>query len=410
MTLEIPDSLRREWEIIHRGTAEVLPGEELLAKLHRSREQNRPMRIKYGADPSAPDLHLGHMVPIRKLKQFQDLGHQVVFIIGDFTAQIGDPTGVSQTRPQLSREQVEENATTYLEQIYKVLDRERTEVRYNSEWLAPLTSRDVIELSAKYTLARMLERDDFHQRFDGERAIYIHELLYPLYQGYDSIKVEADLELGGTDQKFNFMVARELQRAYGQEPQIVLTTPILVGLDGEKKMSKSLGNYIGITESPKEMFGKTMAMPDEPMFEYFALVLDYEDERIEQMRGDLGAARLHPRDLKARLACEIVALFHDEPTAEAEAAEFDRVFRDRQAPEDADAVDVPCPGGSIEIMDLLLAVGLAQSRREAKRLIQGGGVDIDGLRCDHIRTTVEPGEHLLKVGKHRFRKVRVGRD
>jgi len=407
MTLRIPDSLKREWEIIHQGTAEVLPEEELLEKLIESHENNRPLRVKYGADPSAPDLHLGHMVPVRKLKQFQDLGHQVVFIIGDFTAQIGDPSGQSQTRPQLSREQVEQNAATYLDQIYKVLDPDRTEVVYNSSWLAPLTARDVIELAAKYTVARMLERDDFHARYSSGRPIYIHELLYPLYQGYDSIAVRADIEIGGTDQKFNFVVARELQRAYGQSPQIVLTMPILVGLDGEKKMSKSLGNYIGITEPPNEMFGKTMSLPDEVMLDYFALVLNYDDEQIAQLRSGLAEGRLHPRDLKAQLAREIVAMFHDEGVAGRAAEEFERVFRQRQAPRDVEEVELRAEAPGLALADLLVAAGLAPSKREAKRLVLGGGVDVDGRRCDDPKAPIGAGEHLVKVGKHRFRRVKV---
>jgi len=410
MPLEIPEQLREEWELIHRGTAEVLPEEELLAKLIESHEKGRPLRVKYGADPSAPDLHLGHMVPIGKLRQIQDLGHQIVFIIGDFTAQIGDPSGQSLTRPQLSPEQVAANAKTYLDQIYKVLDRDRTEVVYNSSWLSQLTSRNVIELAAKYTVARMLERDDFQQRFRSERAIYIHELLYPLYQSYDSIVVRSDIEVGGTDQKFNFVVARELQRAYGQAPQIVLTTPLLVGLDGEKKMSKSLGNSIGITEAARDMFGKTMSLADSVMLDYFALVLHYDDQQLAALHQELADGRIHPREAKARLAREIVTMFHDAPSAEAAAAEFDRVFRERQAPEDIETVTVRIKGKMIAIMDLLVSAGLVESRREAKRLVLAGGVDIDGLRCDHFQTTVEPGEHILKVGKHRFRKVLVSRE
>jgi tyrosyl-tRNA synthetase len=410
MPLEIPESLRREWEVIHRGTAEVLPDEELLAKLIEAHEQGRPLRIKYGADPSAPDLHLGHMVPVGKLRQLQDLGHQIVFIIGDFTARIGDPSGQSVTRPQLSAEQVATNAATYLEQIYKVLDRDRTEVVYNSAWLGKLTGRDVIELAAKYTLARMLERDDFALRFQSERAIYIHELLYPLYQGYDSIVVRSDVEVGGTDQKFNFVVARELQRAYGQSPQIVLTTPLLVGLDGQKKMSKSLGNYIGITEPPRDMFGKTMSLADTVMLDYFALVLHYGDSRIAELRAGLADGRIHPREAKARLAREIVEMFHRAEAAQAAAEEFDRVFRERQAPAEVEAVTVRAEGTQMVITDLLVAAGLVDSRREAKRLVIAGAVDVDGLRCDHFQTTVERGEHLVKVGKHRFRKVLVSGD
>ncbi|MCX8035880.1 MAG: tyrosine--tRNA ligase [Candidatus Sumerlaeia bacterium] len=411
MPLEIPQSLRREWAIIHRGTAEVLPEEELLAKLIVAREQGRPLRVKYGADPSAPDLHLGHMVPIGKLRELQDLGHQIVFIIGDFTAQIGDPSGQSATRPQLSPEQVAENAKTYLDQIYRVLDREKTEVVYNSAWLGKLTARDTIGLAAKYTVARMLERDDFHKRFAEERPIFIHELLYPLYQGYDSIVVRADIEAGGTDQKFNFVVARELQRAWGQEPQIVLTTPLLVGLDGVKKMSKSLGNYIGITEPPREMFGKTMSLADSVMLDYFALVLQYDEGQVAELRAALESGALHPREAKARLAREIVARFYDAAAADAAAAEFDRVFRERQAPEELPTMRLRSEtGAALPILDVLLAAGLAESRREAKRLIAAGGVDLDGLRCDHLRTTVEPGEHLLKVGKHRFCKVVVTTD
>jgi len=410
MPLDIPDSLQREWEIIHRGTAEVLPDEELLAKLVESRRTGRPLRVKYGADPSAPDLHLGHMVPIGKLRQLQDLGHQIVFIIGDFTAQIGDPSGQSATRPQLSPEQVAANAATYLEQIYRALDRDRTEVVYNSSWLGKLTGREVIELAAKYTLARMLERDDFALRFRSERAIYIHELLYPLYQGYDSIVVRADIEVGGTDQKFNLAVARELQRAYGQSPQIVLTTPLLVGLDGQKKMSKSLGNYIGITEPPREMFGKTMSLADTVMLDYFALVLHYDDGRIAELRAGLADGRLHPREAKARLAAEIVETFHSAGAAQAAAEEFDRVFRERQAPDDVKTVTVRAEGRLTVITDLLVAAGLAESRREAKRLVMAGAVDVDGLRCDQFQMTVERGEHLVKVGKHRFRKVLVAGD
>jgi len=410
MTVEIPQALRREWEIIHRGTDEVFPDDELLAKLIESGKQGRPLRVKYGADPSAPDLHLGHMVPIRKLKHFQDLGHQVVFIIGDFTAQIGDPSGQSQTRPQLSREQVEANAATYLEQIYRLLDRHRTEVVYNSSWLAPLNAREVIELAAKYTLARMLERDDFQARFTSQRPIYIHELLYPLYQGFDSIAVKADIEIGGTDQKFNLVVARELQRAYGQSPQIVLTTPLLVGLDGQKKMSKSLGNYIGITEPPRDMFGKTMSLADEVMADYFALVLHYDDAQIQELRRGMAEGGLHPREVKARLAREIVEAFHDRSSAALAAEEFDRVFRERQSPEDIETVTVHSKSGPMVVLDVLVAAGLAESRREAKRLILAGGVDVDGLRCGHHAATVEPGEHMLKVGKYRFRKVLVARD
>ena len=405
MTLEVPDHLREEWDIIHSGTAEVLPSDELLARLLAAREQKRPLRIKYGADPSAPDLHLGHMAPIRKLRQFQDLGHQVVFIIGDFTAMIGDPSGVSQTRPQLSPEQVQANAATYLEQIYRVLDREKTEVVYNSTWLGRLSSREVIELSAKYTVARMLERDDFAQRFAAERPIYVHELLYPLYQGYDSIVVRADLELGGTDQKFNFMVARELQRAWDQPPQIVLTTPLLVGLDGTKKMSKSLGNYIGITESPRQMFGKVMSLPDETMFDYFAILLHEPLDHVARLRAGVHEGAIHPRELKGQLAQQIVTLFHGPKAAAQAAEEFVRIFREGQAPEKIETVTLDTGGEPIHVHDLLVGLGMEISKREAKRLVQSGAVDVDGRRCDRPEDAVGPGEHLVKVGKHRFKRV-----
>jgi len=370
----------RQLEILKMGTVEILPEDDLGIRIQRSLDSNKPLRIKYGADPSAPDLHLGHVVPIRKLRQFQDLGHQVVFIVGDFTAMIGDPSGKSETRRRLSREEVEANAETYFDQVYMLLDREKTEIHHNSDWLSKLSLTEVIELAAKYTVARMLERDDFEKRYKSGQAIYVHEFLYPLVQAYDSVAIRADVELGGTDQKFNFLLAREIQREMGQEPQVMLTMPLLVGLDGVKKMSKSLGNYIGITEPPQEIFGKTMSISDEQMVSYLGLVLSYTEEAVKDLENRMQSGDLHPRDLKARIARELVAAFHNEQAATDATEHFDRVFRERELPEDIREMEIRLPEGEKDlwIAEALVQAELADSNRKARKAIGEGSVRCDG--------------------------------
>src|ERR1700687_1338904 len=332
MTLAKFKPVEEQLAYLKKGVAEIIPEAELKAKLENSPKSGKPLRVKLGVDPTAPDLHLGHTVGLRKLKHFQDLGHTAIFLIGDFTAMVGDPTGVSETRPPLTREQVDANAKTYLEQVYKILNRENTEVRYNSEWLGKLTGQEMIHLCARYRLARMLEREDFRSRLAGNLPISIHELLYPLLQAYDSVALEADVELGATEQKFNLLMGREIQREYGQPSQVALTMPILVGLDGQRKMSKSLGNYVGITEAPSQMFGKLMSISDHMMWPYFDLVTDHTPEEIAALAAKVKSGATHPMDAKMSLAQEIIAGFHGAAAAEKAAAEFQRVYRDRQAP------------------------------------------------------------------------------
>src|SRR5450432_3291966 len=319
---------------LKKGTAEIIREEELKAKLEKSLKTGKPLRIKLGVDPTAPDIHLGHTVVIRKLKHFQDLGHTAVFLIGDFTALVGDPTGQSETRPPLSREQVNANTKTYLEQVFKILDRDKTEVRYNSEWLDKLSSYDIVRLCAKYRVARMLEREDFHTRLTNQQPISMHELLYPLIVAYDSVVLEADVELGATEQKFNLLMGREIQREYGQESQVCMTMPILVGLDGQRKMSKSLGNYIVITESPNEIFGKIMSVPDDLMWSYYDLLTDRTPEQIAALKQEVASAAAHPMDVKMRLAEEVIAGFHTPEAGRKASESFQRVFRERLAPDD----------------------------------------------------------------------------
>ncbi len=395
-------SIEEELRIIKKNVVDLLPEDEMVEKLKRSRQTGRPLRVKMGADPTRPDLHLGHYVALRKLKDFQDLGHKVVFIIGDFTGMIGDPSGRSKTRPRLTPEEVKANAVTYFEQVGKVLDLDKIEVRYNSEWLGKLTAKDVIELAATYTVSRMLERDDFAKRFKNEIPIYIHEMLYPLFQAYDSYAIEADVEVGGTDQTFNFLVGREVQRAFGQEPQVILTVPLLEGTDGKQKMSKSLDNYIGISEPPNEMYGKVMSIPDELVVKYFKLVLYYDEEQLAEIEREM---KERPRDTKARLAFEIVKLFHSESAARAAAEEFDRVFREKQAPSEMPEFVVPADGENI--VELLVRIGFASSKSEARRLVTQGGVRIDGERATNIEAVIKPKAEgsILKVGKRRFARL-----
>jgi tyrosyl-tRNA synthetase len=406
--LVIPDSIREEWEILTSGTVECLPAEELRDKLVEAKKTGRPLRIKLGADPSAPDLHLGHTVQLNKLRQFQRLGHQVVFIVGDFTASIGDPTGRNEARPALSCEAIAQNAKTYLDQIFKILDPAKTEVVRNSDWLAPMRFADVVRLASQHTVARMLERDDFSKRYADGRPIFIHEFLYPLVQGYDSVVVRADVEIGGTDQKFNLLVGRELMREAGMAPQCIMTLPLLVGLDGVDKMSKSKGNYIGIGEAPGEIFGKAMSAPDSQMRDYLALTLGYREAEADRMLREVEAGALHPRDLKARIAAELVERYHGAAAA-AEAREgFDRLFRQKEIPDAIEEATLALgEDGTLGVLAMLTQAGLTSSNGEARRLIAGGGVKLDGEKLDDALVALDAGEYLVQVGKRRFKRIRL---
>jgi tyrosyl-tRNA synthetase len=393
---------------LRKGAAEIIREEDLRAKLEASAKAGKPLRVKLGVDPTAPDLHLGHTVVLRKLKHFQDLGHTAIFLVGDFTAMVGDPTGQSETRPPLTREQVDANAKTYLEQVYKILNKENTEVRYNSEWLGKLTGHDMIRLCAHYRLARMLEREDFRSRLAGNLPISMHELLYPLLQAYDSVALEVDVELGATEQKFNLLVGREIQREYGQPSQVALTMPILVGLDGQRKMSKSLGNYVGITEPPSEMFGKIMSISDEMMWPYFDLVTDHTPEEIAALAAKVKSGATHPMDTKMALAQEIIVGFHDAAAAEKAAAEFRTVYRERGAPSEVPTHSIS--PGTYKLLALLTQAGLTNSRSDAERLIRGNAVEIDGEVVDAMNKTLilHAGESLLlRAGKKKFLRIVV---
>ncbi len=384
--------------LVKRGAVELIDEAELRKKL----QSGRRLRIKLGLDPTAPDLHLGHTVVINKLRHFQELGHQVQFLIGDFTGMIGDPTGRNQTRPPLSREQILANAETYKEQVFKILDRDKTEVLFNSTWSNALGADGMIRLASRYTLARLLERDDFSRRYKERQPIAVHELLYPLMQGYDSVAMKSDIELGGTDQKFNLLVGRELQKDYGQEPQCILTMPLLEGLDGHDKMSKSLGNYVGIAEPPQEIFGKLMSISDELMWRYIELLSFAPLATIRTWKKD------HPRDVKARFAHEIVARFHGAAAAEGAQAEFESRFRRGEMPADIAEVSVKSPPAGLALPQVLRLSGLAASASEAARAIEQGGVRIDGERAVDRALRLTPGRtYTLQLGKRRFVKVRV---
>ena len=390
--------IEEQLRIIKKNTVDLLPEEELLEKLRKK----KVLRIKYGADPSRPDLHLGHYVCLKKLKDLQTLGHRIIFIVGDFTAMIGDPSGRSKTRPRLTEEEVKENAKTYFDQVFKVLDEKLTEVRYNSEWLAPLRARDVVELAATYTVARMLERDDFEKRFKNGVPISIHEFLYPLFQGYDSYAIKADVEVGGTDQKFNFMVGREVQKAFGQEPQVILTVPLIEGTDGKLKMSKSYDNYIGITEPPNQIYGKVMSIPDELVVKYYKLVLYYDDVELKKVEEGM---KERPRDTKAKLAYEIVKLFWSQEDARRAEEEFNRVFREKGVPDEIPEYKITEKG--IWIVELLANSGLVSSRSEARRLIKQRAVKLDDVVIDDESEIIklESKEAILRVGKRKFLKL-----
>jgi tyrosyl-tRNA synthetase len=393
--------------LLKKGTVDCIPEAELRRKLERSAKTGVPLRVKAGFDPTAPDIHLGHTVLIRKMRHFQQLGHQVIFLIGDFTGMIGDPSGRSATRPALTREQIDENAETYKQQIFKLLDRERTEIRFNNEWFSKFTADELVRLAGKATVAQLLERDDFKKRFQAQAPISLHELLYALAQGYDSVALEADVELGGTDQKFNLLMARQVQQAYGvKEPQLIMTTPLLEGLDGVQKMSKSLGNYIGITESPRDIFGKVMSISDELMWRYYELLTDESLTDITGLKAAVERGERHPRDLKAELARRIVADFHSQAEAEEASREFDQLFRDRQRPSDVHTIEKPA--GAIRLVKLLAAEGLAASVGEAQRLVAQGGVRVNDERVSDVKLEVgsQPGdEALIQVGSRKFLRV-----
>ena len=391
-------SIEEAIQTIRRGAVELIVEEELAKKLARRRK----LRVKLGLDPTAPDLHLGHTVVINKLRDFQQLGHQVQFLIGDFTGMIGDPTGKNQTRPPLTREEIERNAKTYQEQVFKILDPGKTEVLYNSQWSDKLGAEGIIRLAAKYTVSQLLERDDFSRRFATEKPIALHELLYPLMQGYDSVAMKADVELGGTDQKFNLLVGRELQKQYGQEPQCILTMPLLEGLDGKEKMSKSLGNYVGIAEPPQEIFGKLMSISDDLMWRYVELLSFEPPATIAQWKKD------HPREVKARFAKEIVARFHSREAATRAEEDFESRFREGEMPSEMPELRLSAPVGGIAIVQLLKLANLTPSTSEAQRMIEQGGVKLDGERVSDKALKIPAGRTVIaQVGKRKFARITV---
>ncbi len=401
-------TLNEHLEILTKGAVDVIPVEELKSKLEKAAATGRKLRVKLGADPTAPDLHLGHSVVIRKMKAFQDLGHDVIFLIGDFTGLIGDPTGRNTTRPPLTREQINTNAETYKTQIFKLLDPEKTIIEFNANWMGQFTPFDFIRLTAKVTLAQMLERDEFQKRYSGGIPISVHELLYPLVQGYDSVALKADVELGGTDQKFNLLMAREIQRAYGMEPQVILTTPLLEGLDGVEKMSKSKGNYIGITESPDDIYGKTMSITDALMWRYYELLTDLTPAQVAQLKTDVESGAKHPRDAKSELAKKLVADFHSRAEADRAEAEFIRRFREHQAPTDLETRVLQSGGAKLKLVDLLVQTDLAPSKAEARRLISQGGVKVNGEKIAEAAYEIETAsvrEAQLQVGRLKFLKI-----
>lgn len=392
-------------EILSRGAVELISKDDLEKKLIRSAVEGRPLKIKAGFDPTAPDLHLGHTVLIQKLKHFQEMGHEILFLIGDFTGMIGDPTGKSATRKALSREDVERNAETYKEQIFKILDPDKTRIVFNSSWLDKLSSREFVKLAAQLTVARMLERDDFKKRFAGQQPISIHEFLYPLMQGYDSVALKADVEIGGTDQLFNLLMGRELQRTYGQEPQVVITMPLLEGLDGVNKMSKSLGNYIGITDSPDDIYGKILSIPDEIMFRYYELLSDLTLPEIEVLRRDMDKGAAHPKEIKMRLARELTARYYDDEAARQAEENFQRVFKSHGLPDDIPEREMAA-GADIWLPRLLADCGLVKGTGEGRRMIKQNAVSLDGKKTGDVEYQVAAaGEILLQVGKRRFCKV-----
>jgi len=400
-------NIEEQIQFLKKGTVDCIPEEELKRKLERSQKTGEPLRVKAGFDPTAPDIHIGHTVLIRKMRHFQQLGHQVIFLIGDITGLIGDPSGRSATRPALTPEQIRENAETYKQQIFKLLDPDLTELRFNSEWFSNFSGVDFIRMAAKATVAQLLEREDFRKRFESGMPISMHELLYSIAQGYDSVALKADVELGGTDQKLNLLMARQIQQGYGiKEPQLIMTTPLLEGLDGVQKMSKSLGNYIGITEPPREIFGKIMSISDDLMWRYYELLTDLSPVEIRALRESAARGERNPRDIKAELGRRIIADFHSAAAAEDASNEFDRMFREHQAPTDIPRVERAAE--ATKLVKLLAAEGLASSVAEAQRLIAQGSVRVDGERVGDVKYELGPAsgqEMLIQVGKRRFLRV-----
>lgn len=401
-------SVNEQMDLIRAGAIDLLPEDELVRKIEKSIKTNKPMRVKLGADPSRPDLHIGHAVVLNKMRQFQDLGHRAVLIIGDFTAMIGDPTGKSKTRPQLTIEETKINGQSYLEQATIVLQKDNLEVLYNSQWLGKMTFSDVILLASKYTVAQLLERDDFSKRFKSNTPISVHELLYPLAQAMDSVFVESDIELGGTDQKFNLIVGREVQKAYGKEPQCILTMPLLEGTDGVEKMSKSLDNYIAITDTPREMFGKMMSIPDNMIARYTQYATFEHEEKVKLLEAGLADGSIHPRNAKVDAAMKLVEIYHSKDEAKAALEEFERIFKNKELPDVVDEFELDCGGNEVNIMDMLVSSSLAPSKKEAKRLIEQGGVMVDNEKVMDAFAKIDISQkRLVKVGKRKFLYIKA---
>ena len=396
-------SLNEQMDLIRRGVSEIIPEEELARKIEKSIKTSKRLKIKLGCDPSRPDLHLGHSVVLRKLRQFQDLGHKAILIVGDFTGMIGDPSGKSKTRPSLSLEETRKNGESYFEQARKILSDNNVQMIYNSEWLGKMSFADVIKLASKYTVSQMLEREDFHARFDKEEPISVHEFLYPLAQAMDSVAIDCDVELGGTDQKFNLLVGRAIQREYGKEPQVILTMPILPGTDGVEKMSKSLDNYIGINEPAREIYGKTLSIPDKLMYDFFVLATNTQNSELSGIKALIGS---NPREAKRRLARDLVALYHDTEAAHSAEAEFDRIFIKKDMPDEVEEMKYGTRGSSINILQLLAETKLAPSKSEARRLVEQGGVTVNNEKIGDAKTILTlSGETIIKVGKRKFLKI-----
>lgn len=393
---------------IRRGVSEIIPEDELVKKIEKSLKTNTPLNVKLGCDPSRPDLHIGHSVVLRKLAQFQELGHQAILIIGDFTGMIGDPTGRNATRPALTLEETRKNGESYYAQASKILHPEKTKMVYNSTWLGKMSFEDVIKLSSYYTVARMIERDDFTKRFKAGEPISIHEFLYPLAQGMDSVAIKSDVELGGTDQKFNLLVGRDLQREFGQEPQVILTMPLLVGTDGVEKMSKSYGNYIGVSDSPSEIFGKTLSIPDALIYTYYELATDISGAGLADIKAQLANPEINPRNIKRALGKQLVTMYHDAVAANQAEEAFDKLFIKKEIPDDIETVPYTPEAETISFLDLLMSCQLAPSKSEARRLIQQGGASLDGQKITDPNTIISfQAEHIIKIGKRKFLKLIV---
>ncbi len=411
---ELKKEFEHQWQIISRGAVEIIPEDEFKAKVIRSIKENKPLRVKQGFDPTAPDIHLGHTVGIRKLKQFQDLGHRIVLIVGDYTGLVGDPSGRSETRPMLSYEELMANSETYQKQFFKILDKSRTEIHYNGEWFKEMEFIKYMHLATKFTVARLLERDDFAKRFKNGIPISVHELFYPLMQAYDSVAIRADVELGATEQTFNLLAGRTIQEAFNMEPQCILTLPILVGLDGQRRMSKSLGNYIGIDESPREMFGKVMSIPDEQIYHYFELATDVSLEELKKIKADLSQSNINPMDLKKKLGETLVDMYHPGGSGAEARQEFERIFSQKQLPDEIPEIDsrqlleLDIKPDAIYLVHLMTKTGLSKSNGDARKLIAGGGVSLDNQRITDPDFEFKLSRDMvLKVGKRRFLKLKA---